>query len=85
MDGFNQDAVIKTLESYRIKPRGAAALGPPGPLVRHISLHAEAHAAKEGTPELYFTDPDGLWIQIQLARDHVRCRTHTACAALWEP
>jgi catechol 2,3-dioxygenase-like lactoylglutathione lyase family enzyme len=66
MDGFNPDAVIKTLESYGIKPRGAAAPGPAGPLVHYISLRMENRGgAKEGTPELYFTDPDGLLIQIQ--------------------
>jgi catechol 2,3-dioxygenase-like lactoylglutathione lyase family enzyme len=65
MDGFNPDAVIKTLESYGIKPRGAAQ-GPAGPLVHYISLRMENRGgAKEGTPELYFTDPDGLLIQIQ--------------------
>jgi catechol 2,3-dioxygenase-like lactoylglutathione lyase family enzyme len=66
MDGFNPDAVIKALESYGIKPRGTAAPGPAGPLVHYISLRMENRGgAKEGTPELYFTDPDGLLIQIQ--------------------
>jgi catechol 2,3-dioxygenase-like lactoylglutathione lyase family enzyme len=65
MDGFNPDAVIKTLESYGIKPRGAAQ-GPAGPLVHYISMRMENRGgAKEGTPELYFTDPDGLLIQLQ--------------------
>jgi catechol 2,3-dioxygenase-like lactoylglutathione lyase family enzyme len=66
MDGFNPDAVIKSLENYGIKPRGAAAPGPAAPLVHYISLRMENRGgAKEGTPELYFTDPDGLLIQIQ--------------------
>jgi catechol 2,3-dioxygenase-like lactoylglutathione lyase family enzyme len=66
MDGFNPDAVIKALESYGIKPRGAGAPGPAGPLVHYISLRMENRGgAKEGTPELYFTDPDGLLIQLQ--------------------
>jgi catechol 2,3-dioxygenase-like lactoylglutathione lyase family enzyme len=65
MDGFNPDAVIKTLESYGIKPRGSAQ-GPAGPLVHYISMRMENRGgAKEGTPELYFTDPDGLLIQLQ--------------------
>jgi catechol 2,3-dioxygenase-like lactoylglutathione lyase family enzyme len=65
MDGFNPDALIKTLESYGIKPREAAQ-GPAGPLVHYISLRMENRGgAKEGTPELYFTDPDGLLVQIQ--------------------
>ena len=40
MDGFNPDAVIKTLESYGIKPRGSAQ-GPAGPLVHYISMRME--------------------------------------------
>ena len=57
MDGFNPDAVIKTLESYGIKPRGSAQ-GPAGPLVHYISMRMENRGgAKEGTPELYFTGP----------------------------
>ena len=66
MDGFNPDTVIKSLESYGIKPRGASAPGPAGPLVHYISMRMENRGgAKEGTPELYFTDPDGLLIQLQ--------------------
>jgi catechol 2,3-dioxygenase-like lactoylglutathione lyase family enzyme len=68
MDGFNPDAVIKTLESYGIQPRGTAQ-GPAGPLVHYISMRMENRGgAKEGTPELYFTDPDGLLIQLQDTR-----------------
>jgi hypothetical protein len=65
MEGFNPDTVVKALESYGIKPRGSAA-GPPGPLVHCVSMRMENRGgAKEGTPELYFTDPDGLLIQLQ--------------------
>jgi catechol 2,3-dioxygenase-like lactoylglutathione lyase family enzyme len=65
MDNFNPENVIKTLESYGIKPRGNAQ-GAPGPLVHYINLRMENRGgAKEGTPELYFTDPDGLLIQLQ--------------------
>jgi catechol 2,3-dioxygenase-like lactoylglutathione lyase family enzyme len=65
MDNFNPDAVIKVLERYGIKPRGNAQ-GAPGPLVHYISLRMENRGgAKEGTPELYFTDPDGLLVQLQ--------------------
>ena len=68
MDGFNPDAVIKALESYGIKPRGSVQ-GPAGPLVHYISLRMENRGgAREGTPELYFTDPDGLLIQLQDAK-----------------
>jgi catechol 2,3-dioxygenase-like lactoylglutathione lyase family enzyme len=65
MENFNPDAVIKVLESYGIKPRSGAQ-GAPGPLVHYISLRMENRGgAKEGTPELYFTDPDGLLVQLQ--------------------
>jgi catechol 2,3-dioxygenase-like lactoylglutathione lyase family enzyme len=65
MAGFSPDTVIKALESYGIKPRGSVQ-GPAGPLVHYISMRMENRGgAKEGTPELYFTDPDGLLIQLQ--------------------
>jgi catechol 2,3-dioxygenase-like lactoylglutathione lyase family enzyme len=68
MNGFNPDAVIKALESYGIRPRGSTA-GAPAPLVHYISMRMENRGgAKEGTPELYFTDPDGLLIQLQDAK-----------------
>jgi len=65
MEKFNPDAVLKTLESYGIKPRGSAQ-GTPAPLVHYISLRMENRGgAPGGTPELYFTDPDGLLVQLQ--------------------
>jgi len=65
MDNFNPDAVIKNLESYGLKPRGNPQ-GTTGPMVHYISLRMENRGgAKDGTPELYFTDPDGLLIQLQ--------------------
>jgi catechol 2,3-dioxygenase-like lactoylglutathione lyase family enzyme len=68
MDGFNPDAVIKTLESYGIGPREGAQ-GPARPLVHYISMRMENRGgATEGTAELYFTDPDGLLIQLQDAK-----------------
>lgn len=43
-----------------------ATTGPAGPLVHYISVRQENRGrAKEGTPELYFTDPDGLLMQLQ--------------------
>src|SRR5207244_13581986 len=68
MDNFNPEKVIKTLESVGIKPRGSAQ-GTHGPLVHYISMRMEDRGgAKEGTPELYFTDPDGLVVQLQDAK-----------------
>jgi len=64
MDNFNPDAVIKILEGYGIKPRGSA---PSTPLVWYISQRMENRggAPGTGTPELYFTDPDNIAVQIQ--------------------
>lgn len=65
MEGFHPDNVLKALADYGIKPRGGAA-GPPGPLVSYVSMRGEERGgAKGGTPELYFTDPDGILMQIQ--------------------
>ena len=65
MEKFNPDDVLKTLASYGITARGDAT-GPAGPLKSYVSLRMENRGgAPGGTPELYFTDPDGLLIQLQ--------------------
>jgi catechol 2,3-dioxygenase-like lactoylglutathione lyase family enzyme len=65
VEPFRPEAIIKALESYGIRPRGPAA-GAPGPLVHYINMRRDDRGgAREGTPELYFTDPDGLPIQLQ--------------------
>jgi catechol 2,3-dioxygenase-like lactoylglutathione lyase family enzyme len=65
IDNFNVAEVQKKLESVGIKPRGAAQ-GPAGPMVHYVSMRMENRGgAPGGTPELYFTDPDGLAIQLQ--------------------
>jgi catechol 2,3-dioxygenase-like lactoylglutathione lyase family enzyme len=65
MDAFKPDDVIKALESYGLKPREGTA-GPVGPLRHYISMRMENRGgAPDGTPELYFTDPDGLLMQLQ--------------------
>jgi catechol 2,3-dioxygenase-like lactoylglutathione lyase family enzyme len=67
LEGFNSDNVIKTLESYGIKPRVGNAGTPP--LISYVSLRMENRGgAPGGTPELYFTDPDGLLLQLQDVR-----------------
>jgi hypothetical protein len=67
-DRFNPDSVLKTLESYGIKPRETTQ-GPVGPLRSYVTMRMENRGgAKEGTPELYFTDPDGILIQLQDVR-----------------
>ena len=62
---FNPDRVMKTLAEFGIPARGDMT-GAAKPLQAWISLRREDRGgAKEGTPELYFTDPDGISIQIQ--------------------
>jgi catechol 2,3-dioxygenase-like lactoylglutathione lyase family enzyme len=65
MDGFKPDDVVKSLERYGLKPREGAG-GPAGPLRHYVSMRMENRGgAPGGTPELYFTDPDGLLMQLQ--------------------
>jgi catechol 2,3-dioxygenase-like lactoylglutathione lyase family enzyme len=66
MKGFDPAAVTKTLTDYGLKPLANASREP---LVTYISLRMPNRGgAERGTPELYFTDPDGLAIQLQDVR-----------------
>ena len=59
-----QLTIKKALESVGIKPREGT--GAVGPLQHYVSLRMPNRGgAPEGTPEFYFTDPDGLLIQLQ--------------------
>ena len=65
MEKFNPDEVLKILASYGISPRENPQV-PAGPLKSYVSLRMENRGgAPGGTPELYFTDPDGLLLQLQ--------------------
>jgi catechol 2,3-dioxygenase-like lactoylglutathione lyase family enzyme len=65
VENFKPDQVLKTLETVGIKPRENKT-GPVPPMRHFISLRMEDRGgAKEGTPELYFTDPDGILVQLQ--------------------
>ena len=65
LEKFQPDQILKTLDSYGIKPREDQT-GPVGPMRSYISMRMENRGgAKEGTPELYFTDPDGILVQLQ--------------------
>lgn len=63
MDGFDVERVQGVLESHGVTPREENGAGP----MRHwISMRMPNRGgAPGGTPELYFTDPDGLSIQLQ--------------------
>jgi catechol 2,3-dioxygenase-like lactoylglutathione lyase family enzyme len=68
IQGFNVEQIQKALESYGIKPRESQT-GPVAPMRHYISLRMENRGgAREGTPELYFTDPDGILVQLQDVR-----------------
>jgi catechol 2,3-dioxygenase-like lactoylglutathione lyase family enzyme len=65
LKGFKPDDVLEALESYGLRPRGAVQ-GPAGPLRHYVTMRMENRGgAPDGTPELYFTDPDGLLMQLQ--------------------
>jgi len=65
LDGFKPDDILKTLESFGLKPREGVQ-GPVGPLRHYVTMRLENRGgAPGGTPELYFTDPDGLLMQLQ--------------------
>jgi catechol 2,3-dioxygenase-like lactoylglutathione lyase family enzyme len=63
IDNFDSAAVTKLLVGYGLKQQEGQGRTP---LVTYISLRMPNRGGAEGgTPELYFTDPDGLAIQIQ--------------------
>ena len=63
MEGFDPAAVTKLLVSYGLQQQSGQSRSP---LVTYISLRMpDRGGAEGGTPELYFTDPDGLAIQLQ--------------------
>lgn len=69
MENFQHDEVMATLESFGIRPRAEGAEGPPGPLESYVTMRMPNRGgAPDGTPELYFTDPDGILLQLQDVR-----------------
>jgi catechol 2,3-dioxygenase-like lactoylglutathione lyase family enzyme len=63
LPGFDVEGIQAALEANGIRPRED---GQAGPLLHWISMRMPNRGgAPEGTPELYFSDPDGLSIQLQ--------------------
>ena len=63
MTDFDPAKVTQLLVDYGLKKQEGQGRGP---LVTYISLRMPNRGGAEGgTPELYFTDPDGLAIQLQ--------------------
>ncbi len=66
MENFNTERVFKALSDFGLKPREAGATGPVAPLRYYVTMRMPNRGgAKDGTAELYFTDPDGILIQLQ--------------------
>jgi catechol 2,3-dioxygenase-like lactoylglutathione lyase family enzyme len=65
VDDFDVDRIFSLLEDYGLTVIGEAG-GANGPLQAYVSMRGpDRGGAPEGTPELYFTDPDGILIQLQ--------------------
>ena len=66
IDDFQHDDVMEKLRTFGITPRDDGASGPVPPLRSYVTMRmADRGGAPGGTPELYFTDPDGILIQLQ--------------------
>ena len=63
LEGFDVERIHGALERHGIRPREEAGAGP----LRHwiIPRMPDRGGAPEGTPQLHFSDPDGLSIQLQ--------------------
>ena len=65
VENFDVDQIFSLLEGYGLTILGEAG-GANGPLQAYVTMRgADRGGAAEGTPELYFTDPDGILIQLQ--------------------
>lgn len=59
---FDVDRIRRALTEFGLSPSDRQT----GPLVHYVSLRLPARGgAPGGTPELYFTDPDGILMQLQ--------------------
>lgn len=65
IDNFDVDRLFSILEGYGLEVLGEAG-GASGPLQTYVTMRGpDRGGAPEGTPELYFTDPDGILLQLQ--------------------
>lgn len=65
IDGFDVDRLFSLLAGYGLTILGEAG-GATGPLQAYVTMRGpDRGGAQGGTPELYFTDPDGILIQLQ--------------------
>jgi catechol 2,3-dioxygenase-like lactoylglutathione lyase family enzyme len=65
MNKFDVEQIFATLKSYGLSPRPEGARVAP-PLTYYVSMRMPNRGgAEDGTPEVYFTDPDGILLQVQ--------------------
>ena len=65
MERFDPDEVTDLLTEFGIEQVGVPT-GPAGPIRTWVKVRPESlGGAPIGTPELYFTDPDGIFLQLQ--------------------
>jgi hypothetical protein len=65
MRDFDVERVLATLTEYGLTARGDG-VAQAGPKMHYVSLRMPPRGGAEGgTPELYFTDPDGILLQLQ--------------------
>ena len=65
VEDFDVDRIFSLLEGYGLTVLGEAG-GANGPLQTYVTMRGpERGGAPGGTPELYFTDPDGILLQLQ--------------------
>jgi catechol 2,3-dioxygenase-like lactoylglutathione lyase family enzyme len=66
MHDFDVERVLATLTEHGLTARGDTPLGP---RMHYVSWRMpDRGGAEGGTPELYFTDPDGILLQLQDVR-----------------
>ena len=84
VDNFDSERILKILTAHGVIKTDAACERTSEGWVR--VRREDAGGAKEGTPELYFTDPDGIVVQLQ---DTTYCggagRLGSVCLAKPEP
>ena len=65
VEDFDVDRIFSVLEGYGLTVLGEGG-GADGPLQAYVSMRGpDRGGVPEGTPELYFTDPDGILLQLQ--------------------
>ncbi|MEX0965293.1 MAG: VOC family protein [Pseudohongiellaceae bacterium] len=65
VEDFNVERLFSLLEDYGLTVIGEASSAS-GPLQAYVTMRgADRGGFIDGTPELYFTDPDGILIQLQ--------------------